>query len=158
MARMAPHEYEALSREERLRRIGALFYKAVVISLARKQALAGKTGGDVPARNDEDSPQETDALGTVSLSEEDLALLHRYAKLGKIFPRDATEFWGVCRTTAYRRLLSLERGGWIVRHGATTATRYTFTQQDRAGFNRRVFPLRPSSPQKPHSAGQRAAW
>lgn len=40
MARMAPHEYEALSREARLRRIGALFYKAVVISLARKQAIA----------------------------------------------------------------------------------------------------------------------
>lgn len=121
---MAPHEYEALSREERLRRIGALFYKAVVISLARKQALDEETDGD--------SPDETAVLAAGSLSEEDLALLRRYAGLGEIAPRDATEFWGVCRTTAYRRLLSLEQGGWIVRHGATTATRYTFTKQARA--------------------------
>lgn len=121
---MAPHEYEALSREERLRRIGALFYKAVVISLARKQALAEEAGGD--------APDGTAVLAAGLLSEEDLALLRRYARLGEIAPRDATEFWGVCRTTAYRRLLSLEQGGWIVRHGATTATRYTFTKQARA--------------------------
>lgn len=129
---MAPHEYEALSREERLRRIGALFYKAVVISLARKQGMAGENGGDVPAQAGENSPQETDAPGIALLPEEDLALLRRYAGLGEIAPRDATEFWGVCRTTAYRRLLSLERGGWIVRHGATTATRYAFTKKARA--------------------------
>ena len=129
MARMAPHEYEALSREERLRRIGALFYKAVVISLARKQGIAGETGEDVPAQAGEDSPQETDAPGIALLPEEDLALLRRYAGLGEIAPRDATEFWGVCRTTAYRRLLKLEQGGWIVRHGATTATRYTITKK-----------------------------
>ena len=124
MAWMAPHEYEALSREERLRRIGALFYKAVVISLARKQALAGETGGDVPTRTGEDSPQETDALGTASLPDEDLTLLRRYARLGEIAPRDATKFWGVSRTTAYRRLLGLERGGWIERRGTAKAARY----------------------------------
>jgi hypothetical protein len=126
---MAPHEYEALSREERLRRIGALFYKAVVISLARKQGIARETGGDVPAQAGGDSPQETDAPEIALLPEEDLALLRRYAGLGEIAPRDATEFWGVCRTTAYRRLLKLEQGGWIVRHGATTATRYTITKK-----------------------------
>lgn len=131
MARTAPHEYEVLSREERLRRIGALFYKAVVISLARKQALAGEGGSDVPAQVGEDSPHGMNESEAVSLPKEDLALLRRYAGLGKIAPRDATEFWGVCRTTAYRRLLSLERGGWIVRHGATTGTRYTFTKQAR---------------------------
>lgn len=129
---MAPHEYEALSREERLRRIGALFYKAVVISLARKQGIAGETGEDGSAQAGEVSPQETDVLRTASLPEDDLALLRRYAGLGEIAPRDATEFWGVCRTTAYRRLLSMEQGGWIVRRGATTATRYTFTKQARA--------------------------
>lgn len=128
---MAPHEYEALSREERLRRIGALFYKAVVISLARKQDIAGEAGRHVPAQAGEDSPHGMNAPEAISLPEEDLALLRRYAGLGEIAPRDATEFWGVCRTTAYRRLLSLERGGWIVRHGATTATRYTFTKQAR---------------------------
>lgn len=121
---MAPHEYEALSREERLRRIGALFYKAVVISLARKQALAEEARGD---------PRDgTSVLAVGLLSEEDSALLRRYAGLGEIAPRDATEFWGVCRTTAYRRLLKLEQGGWIVRHGATTATRYTLTKNARA--------------------------
>ncbi|MBB5351620.1 DNA-binding MarR family transcriptional regulator [Haloferula luteola] len=125
---MAPHEYEVLSREERLRRIGALFYKAVVISLARKQALAEEAGGD--------APDGTAVLAAGLLSEEDLALLRRYAGLGEIAPRDATEFWGVCRTTAYRRLLSLEQRGWIVRHGATTATRYTFTKQARALLER----------------------
>jgi DNA-binding MarR family transcriptional regulator len=131
MARMAPHEYEALSREERLRRIGALFYKAVVISLARKQALAGETGGDISSQAGEDSVHETNTLEAASLSDEDLAILRRYAGLGEIAPREATEFWGVCRTTAYRRLLSLEQGGWIVRHGATTATRYTITKKAR---------------------------
>lgn len=131
MARMAPHEYEALSREERLRRIGALFYKAVVISLARKQALAEKTGDDAPARVGGDPPDGAAVLAAISLPEEELALLRRYARLGEIAPRDATEFWGVSRTTAYRRLLSLEQGGWIVRYGATTATRYTFTKQAR---------------------------
>ena len=99
---MAPHEYEALSREERLRRIGALFYKAVVISLARKQALAEEAGGD--------SPDGTAILAADSLSEEDFAPLRRYAGPGEIAPRDATEFWGVCRTTAYRRIVELGTG------------------------------------------------
>ncbi|MFT3991047.1 MAG: hypothetical protein QM680_06510 [Luteolibacter sp.] len=133
---MAPHEYEALSREERLRRIGALFYKAVVISLARKQGIIGETGGDVPAQVGGDSPQETDTLITASLPEEDLALLRRYARLGEIAPRDATEFWGVSRTTAYRRLLGLEQGGWLEKRGAAKATRYTFTGQTRTLLER----------------------
>lgn len=117
------HEYEALSREERFRRIGTLFYKVVVISLARKQALAGETNEDVPSQAGEESPQEMDALGTAPLLEEDLALLQRYARLGEIAPRDAMEFWVVSRTTAYRRLLGLEHGGWIERRGAAKATR-----------------------------------
>lgn len=129
---MAPHEYEALSREERLRRIGALFYKAVVISLARKQDVAGETGEDAPAQAGVDSPQKMGALGTVSLPEGDLALFQRYARLGEIAPRDATEFWGVSRTTAYRRLVALEKEGWIERRGATKAARYVMTKQTRS--------------------------
>ncbi|MFT4177798.1 MAG: hypothetical protein QM627_14265 [Luteolibacter sp.] len=128
---MVPHEYEALSREERLKRIGALFYKAAVISLARKQGIAGETGGGVPIQTKENSPQKTDAPGIVLLPEEYLALFRRYARLGEIAPRDATEFWGVSRTTAYRRLSSLEQGGWIEKRGAAKATRYTFTQKVR---------------------------
>jgi hypothetical protein len=89
---MAPHEYEALSREERLRRIGALFYKAVVISLARKQGTAGKVGGDVPAQAGENSPHGMNAPEVVSLPEEDLALLRQNARLREIALRDATEF------------------------------------------------------------------
>ncbi len=132
MPRLAPHEYEALSREERLRRIGALFYKAVVISLARKQGIAEETGGEGPAQAGEDSSQETGARGTASLPKEDVALFRRYARLGDVAPRDATEFWGVSRTTAYRRLVALEKEGWIERRGATKSVRYVFTKQAHA--------------------------
>ena len=147
MARMAPHEYEALSPEERLRRIGALFYKAVVISLARKQGIAGEMGGDGPAQAGEVSPQETDVLRTASLPKEDVALFRRYARLGEVAPRDATEFWGVSRTTAYRRLVALEKEGWIERRGATKAARYVFTKRARAFLEQmeRINPARDGS-------------
>lgn len=81
-----------MSREERLRWIGALFYKAVVISLARKQAVARESGIDVPGKAGDDSPHGTVVLAVGSLSEEELALIRRYAGLGEIAPRDATEF------------------------------------------------------------------
>lgn len=138
MALMSPHEYEALSREERLRRIGALFYKAVVISLARKQAEAEAASRDGPAHTREVTPAgaSTETPETASLPEGDLALLRRYARLGEIARRDATEFWGVSRTTAYRRLVELEKAGWIERRGATKATRYVFTAQARGLLER----------------------
>jgi len=135
---MSPHEYEALSREERLRRIGALFYKAVVISLARKQAEAEAGCGEGSDHTREDTPVGASAARseTPSLPEGDLALLRRYARLGEIAPRDATEFWSVSRTTAYRRLVDLEKAGWIERRGATKATRYVFTAQARGLLER----------------------
>ncbi|MFT3991852.1 MAG: hypothetical protein QM680_10635 [Luteolibacter sp.] len=133
---MAPHEYEALSREERSRRIGALLYKAVMISLARQQGIIGEADGGVPFQSGENTLQKTDEPGTASLPEEDLGLLQRYARLGEIAPRDATEFWGVSRTTAYRRLLGLEQGGWLEKRGAAKATRYTFTGQTRTLLER----------------------
>lgn len=138
MARMSLHEYEALSREERLRRIGALFYKAVVISLARKQTEAEAASGDGSAHAREVTPAGASTVTSemTSLPEDDLALLRRYALLGEIAPREATEFWGVSRTTAYRRLVELEKAGWIERRGATKATRYVFTVQARGLLER----------------------
>lgn len=92
----------------------------MVISLARKRTL-DENSHDVPAGTGGDSSDGTAALEAVLLPDKDWALLRRYARLGAIAPRDETEIRGVSRTTAYRRLLSLEQGGWIVRHGATTA-------------------------------------
>lgn len=68
---MASHEYKALSREERPGRIGALFYKAVMISLARKQAIKGENGEDVSAQTRENSPYGTNASEVGSLQDEE---------------------------------------------------------------------------------------
>jgi hypothetical protein len=106
--------YESLSREERLRRIGALVAKAVALAsvpvrLQGQRANAGR----VPVSLDEGD-----------LAPEAQALLQRFARLGEFAPHEAATFWGISRSTAYRRLRRLEQAGCIERHGETTAARY----------------------------------
>jgi hypothetical protein len=112
MALLADHE--SLSRGERLRRIGALVAKAV--ALASPPVWGQEPGSDtglVPV-----SPREGD------FTQEAEALLQRFVRLGEFAPHDAAIFWGVSRSTAYRRLRRLEQAGCIKRQGETNAVRY----------------------------------
>lgn len=114
-------DYGLLSEAERLKRIGALFCKAVTLTLGRQSRDLDTPPfvSDIPSsRAIEDSP------GVDILKGNDIALLRRFARLGEFSPRDAKRFWGVSRTSAYRRLQHLERGGCIIRKGNTNAVRY----------------------------------
>jgi uncharacterized membrane protein len=122
---MAPlADYETITPEERLRRIGRLLCKAAILALARREAgevskvdnPTARSGGNETA---EDCP----------LNAEEQELLHRTRRLGGISPREVSRLWKVSRATTFRRLSSLEKQGWIARKGATTATRYVLTRQ-----------------------------
>lgn len=117
--------YETLSREERLRRIGALFCKALALASAPRDSIKGMQSVPLPAPVG--SAASEGVTGTESLREDDCALLKRFAPLGEFSPREATQFWGISRTSAYRRLRHLEHSGWIARHGETNAARYHLT-------------------------------
>lgn len=119
--------YESLSREERIRRIGALFCKAVALTSAFEQRLEEKHSPISYAQKTSSVPEG----GSIAdlLQETDCALLNRFAPLGEFSPREATQFWDISRTSAYRRLQRLEHSGWIVRHGETSAARYRITTQ-----------------------------
>ena len=120
-------DYETIPPEERLRRIGRLLCKAAVLALARREA--GETGMKAPAIAASHAMEETGANESGPLNMEEQELLHRVRRLGGISPREASQLWKVSRATTYRRLSALEKQGWIVRKGATTATRYVLTRQ-----------------------------
>jgi uncharacterized membrane protein len=125
---MAPlANYETIPPEERLRRIGRLLCKAAILALARREAE--ETGKQTPAIPTSYPSAETGTGANEGLNPEEQELLHRAWRLGGISPREASRLWKVSRATTYRRLSSLEKQGWIVRKGATTATRYVLTRQ-----------------------------
>jgi hypothetical protein len=117
--------YESLSREERLRRIGALFCKALALAFTPRQCLTEMQNVNLSASVG--SVAKEGVARNESLREGDFALMKRFAPLGEFSPREATQFWGISRTSAYRRLQRLEHFGWLVRCGATNATRYQLT-------------------------------
>lgn len=127
---MAPlADYETITPEERLRRIGRLLCKAAILALARREAEGN--GAQIPAIVASHPPAETGtgANEGCPLNAEEQELLHRARRLGGISPREASRLWKASRATTYRRLSSLEKQGWITRKGATTATRYVLTRQ-----------------------------
>jgi hypothetical protein len=130
---MAPlADYETMGPEERLRRIGRLLCKAAVLALARREAGEVSKADDPPARSGEGN----ETAGYCPLNAEELELLRRARHLGGISPREASRLWKVSRATTYRRLSSLEGRGWIARHGATTATRFSLTRQAMDWFDK----------------------
>lgn len=70
------------------------------------------------------------------LASDELTLMRKVATLGHLHPRDAAAFFGSSRTTAYRRLQHLERGGWLVRHGQGKASRYHLTDKAHSALKR----------------------
>lgn len=111
--------YASLSREERLRRVGILFSKAVTIISERerlKKELKSET------------LKQTDVTREViEWQEHEATLFKRFSRLGEFSPREAVRFWATSRTSCYRRLQKLEKEGWITRSGRTNAVRYRFT-------------------------------
>lgn len=142
--RLSTHEYESLSREERLRRIGALLCKAATLALEQERREAEETNG-TPALPGHAPSSGGTVDAAVALLPEELALLRRFVHLGELTMREAMRFWETSRTTAYRRLTRLIQAEWIERFGATNATRFRFTGKAR----RAVQPLEPTLQTKP---------
>jgi hypothetical protein len=117
---MSPSDYESLSREERIRRIGAILGKAVTLRLERERA-GRDADGEVPTASGEAQSSchylSASDLSAEPLASDELILMRKAATLGHIYPRDASACFGSSRTTVYRRLQHLERGGWIIRRG-----------------------------------------
>jgi CRP-like cAMP-binding protein len=119
--------YESVSNEERLRRVGLLLSKGVALLCAREaqmRELAASSVPDViPGAPLQPGPPAK------SLNADDERLLALLCRVGEIAPREVTEFLGVSRVTAFRRLTRLEKEGWILKTGNTTASRYYLTRQ-----------------------------
>jgi len=107
-------------------RIGALFRKAATLILVRQHIAPGmpSAASDTPA-----SATTAGGPDTNDLQSDDVALLQRFAPFGEFSPREATEFWGISRTSAYRRLRHIEETGWIVKKGKTNTVRYCIVAQ-----------------------------
>lgn len=136
---MPPSDYESLSREERILRIGAILGKAVTLRLERERAAREGAGG-VPPASEEAPPSGHEAfptdMPTEPLASDELTLMRKAATLGHLHPRDAAAFFGSSRTTAYRRLQHLERRGWIIRQGQGKASRYHLTEKSYSALKR----------------------
>lgn len=136
---MTLSDYESLSREERIRRIGAILGKAVTLRLERERA-AREGGGEVPPAPGGARPSGHELpapdVPDEPLASDELTLMRKVAALGHLHPRDAAAFFGSSRTTAYRRLQHLERGGWLVRHGQGKASRYHLTDKAHSALKR----------------------
>ncbi len=136
---MSPSDYESLSREERIRRIGAILGKAVTLRLERERAAReGADGvptasGDAPPSGHEFSAPD---VPDEPLASDEMTLMRKAAALGHLHPRDAAACFGSSRTTAYRRLQHLERGGWIIRQGQGKASRYHLTDKAHLALKR----------------------
>lgn len=121
-------DYESLSREERLRRVCALLAKAVTLACIREQAANGDAA-PIPAGAKPGPEATAQAEKMEDLESTDFELFRQIHRWGEISPREATQLWSVSRATAHRRLSRLECAGWIVKRGATKATRYLLTQR-----------------------------
>lgn len=134
-----PCDYEALSHEERIRRVGAILGKAVTLRLERERAAREGAGEAFPESDvAQPSGHELHSFNTPveEFTNHELMLLRKAAVLGYIFPRDAVSLFGNSRTTIYRRLQHLEQGGWIIREGQGKASRYRLTDKARASLKR----------------------
>lgn len=136
---ISPSDYESLSREERIRRIGAILGKAVTLRLERERAAREGTGEASP-ESEEARPSghelSTPDAPAEPLTADEATLLRKAATLGHLCPREAAVFLGNSRTTVYRRLLHLERSGWVVRHGQGKASRYHLTDKAHLALKR----------------------
>lgn len=136
---MSPTDYESLSREERIRRIGAILGKAVTLRLERERAAREGLGG-ISIASDKVSPSSPELssaeMPAEPLANDELILLRKASTLGQLHPRDAASFFGSSRTTVYRRLHHLEQAGWIVRHGQGKASRYHLTEKAYSALKR----------------------
>ncbi len=133
------YDYESLSYEERVERIGAILGKAVTLRLERERAEREGAGGasSEPEEAQPSGPEPSaPEVPADTLADDELTLMRMAAIVRYLHPRDATEFWGVSRTTAYRRLLHLEQGEWIVRHGQGKASRYHLTDKAHSALKR----------------------
>lgn len=126
--------YDSLDAGERLRRVGVLLCKAATLARIREETLS-----DVPQRTATSSSSQPHPaqVGQIlpecsELIPEELALIERLVRLGPMSPQEITHFFGLSRTTSYRRIQRLERAGWIAKSGATRATRYLLTEAARA--------------------------
>ena len=107
--------YESMDREERLRRIGALFSKAVTLIGNRDPDVTTAMGADMAkSASTEQWPEFLEPL------------VRRFQSLGTFSPKEAADLWVISRTSCYRRLRQLETEGWIIRNGKTRAVRYHF--------------------------------
>lgn len=125
-----PFDYESLSREERLRRIGAILSRIATRYLECERDDALRQSQVLSSQVDPASSTPiTEVLSSNApgLPPEEFSMLQRFAAFGEVTPREAMRFWSVSRTTAYRRLARMQQDGWVERHGATTATRFRFT-------------------------------
>lgn len=104
-----------MDREERLRRIGVLFSKAVTLIGNRHIDVTSATGADAAK-----------SASTGQWPEFIEPLVRRFQSLGTFSPKEAADLWAISRTSCYRRLRRLETDGWIIRNGRTRAVRYHF--------------------------------
>lgn len=121
-------EYESLSYEERIRRIGAILGKAVTLRVMREQeekAAAELERLEQASHEGDEDPLP--AMPDEALTEEEWLLLRKTALMGNLHPRDAATYFGSARTTTYRRLQKLEQEGWLYRQGKGKASRYHLT-------------------------------
>ena len=84
--RLSTHEYESLSREERLRRIGALLCKAATLALEQERREAEEANG-TPALSSHPPSSGGTVDAAVTLLPEELALLRRFVHLGELTMR-----------------------------------------------------------------------
>jgi hypothetical protein len=117
---------EQLSREERLRRIGALLSKGVTSLLTREQERA---------RDQALPPQKVDGASQLSEATEQTAdaricpetvtaILGYLGRVGSGSPRNIQTGLGLPKTTVYRYLRRLVLLGKVARSGQTTSVCY----------------------------------
>lgn len=109
--------YESLSRDERIRRVGVLFLKVATI-------ICQRTAPERLSRKEATLNEATAKMVSPKWEEYETALLQRYSGFGAFSPHEAMLFWGISRTSCYRRLKKLEDCGWIRRMGRTSAVKY----------------------------------
>lgn len=106
-----------MDRDERLRRIGILFSKAVtLVGNRHADVIAAAELGTVDSASIQPWPEFLEPL------------VRRFQSLGTFSPQEAAKLWMTSRTSCYRRLRQLEKEGWIIRSGRTRAVRYHFSR------------------------------
>lgn len=114
-------EFQCMSREARIRRIGQLLSKAVTLMLVSETETNEQMARRMLAKK---YTENILSDSHIEVSDDAKAIMAFLKRIGTASPAEICQYTELSRTTVFRRLRELQQRGVIGKTGSTIAVRY----------------------------------